>query len=49
MPQFAERFLDHGGVQIECPRLISDVKLAEVLKAFVAEIEARPLKTGSSC
>jgi hypothetical protein len=29
---------------VECPRLMSDAELAEVLKAFVAEIEARPPK-----
>jgi hypothetical protein len=43
-PTRREIFLDHGRVQIECPRLMSDAELAEVLKAFIAEIEARPPK-----
>src|SRR5450631_2044544 len=30
-----ELFLDHGRVTIECPRLMSDEELAEVLAAFV--------------
>jgi hypothetical protein len=43
-----EIFLDHGRVYVECPRLMSDAELAVVLKAFVAEIEARPLKPSIS-
>jgi hypothetical protein len=33
-----ERFLDHGRVFVETPRLMTDSELAEVLAAFVAEI-----------
>jgi hypothetical protein len=41
-------YLDHGRVFIECPRLMLDDELAVVLKAFVAEIEARPPKRNVS-
>jgi hypothetical protein len=44
LPIRREIYLDHGRIQIECPRLMSDAELAEVLKAFVTEIEVRPPK-----
>jgi len=36
--------LDHGRVIIECPRLMTDDELADVLAAFVEEVRARPAK-----
>jgi hypothetical protein len=36
--------LDHGRVTVECPRLMSDAELADVLAAFVKEVRARPPK-----
>jgi hypothetical protein len=39
-----ETYLDHGRVTIECPRLMTDVELADVHEAFIAEVRARPPK-----
>jgi hypothetical protein len=40
-----ETCLDHRHVTIECPRLMTDVELAGVLEAFIAEVRARPPKS----
>ena len=37
-------FLDHGRVQIDLPRLMTDAQLAEVLEEFAKEVRARPRK-----
>jgi hypothetical protein len=39
-----ELFLDHGRVTIECPRLMSDEELAEVLADFVVQVKSRAPK-----
>jgi hypothetical protein len=39
-----ELFLDHGRVSIECPRLMSDEELAEVLADFVVQVKSRAPK-----
>jgi hypothetical protein len=41
MPSTIRRqlFLDHGRVQIECPRIMTDEVLADVLSTFVAEVK----------
>jgi hypothetical protein len=36
--------LDHGRITVECPRLMTDDELADVLAAFVKEVRARPAK-----
>jgi hypothetical protein len=33
-------YLDHGRVQIELPRLMSDAQLADVFEEFVKEVRA---------
>jgi hypothetical protein len=43
-PRPREIYLDHDRVAIECPRLMSDEELADVLAAFVNEVRARPPK-----
>jgi hypothetical protein len=37
-------FLDHGRVQIDLPRLMTDDQLAEVLEAFVRDVKGRGTK-----
>ena len=37
-------FLDHGRVQIDLARLMSNERLADVLEEFVKEVRARPRK-----
>ena len=37
-------FLDHGRVQIDLPRLMTDDQLAEVLEAFVKDAKGRGTK-----
>jgi hypothetical protein len=37
-------FFDHGRIFVECPRLMSDTELAEVLGVFVDHVRARPSK-----
>jgi hypothetical protein len=44
MPVRRELYLDHGRVFVQCPRLMSDVELADVLAAFVATVRAGPPK-----
>jgi hypothetical protein len=46
MPSTIRRqiFLDHGRVQIDLPRLMTDEQLATVLEEFVKEVRARPRK-----
>jgi hypothetical protein len=39
-----ELYLDNARITIECPRLMSDEELAEVLAAFVETVRARPPK-----
>jgi hypothetical protein len=39
-----ELYLDHGRVSIECPRLMSDEELADVLEAFVKDVRVRQSK-----
>jgi hypothetical protein len=36
--------LDHGRVTVECPRLMSDAELADVLAVFIEEVKARAAK-----
>jgi hypothetical protein len=36
--------LDHGRITVECPRLMTDDELADVLAAFVEEVRARTPK-----
>jgi hypothetical protein len=37
-------FLDHGRVQIDLPRLMTDDQLADVLEAFVTDVKGRGTK-----
>jgi hypothetical protein len=39
-----EIFLDHGRVQIDLPRLMTDDQLAEVLESFVKDVKGRGTK-----
>jgi hypothetical protein len=39
-----EVYLENGRVTIDCPRLMSDEELAQVLAAFVDQVRARPPK-----
>jgi hypothetical protein len=39
-----ELYLDHAGVTIECPRLMSNEQLPDVLADFVVQVKSRPPK-----
>jgi hypothetical protein len=43
-----EMYFENGRVTIECPRLMSDEELADVLAVFVETVRARPPKASVS-